>query len=62
MIVRTTLKPDEPLSPEEIMALEALKGRPVVYDEDCPPSTPDQLAAFRRAAAKRNARLREAAQ
>lgn len=28
---------DEPLRPEQIERLRALKNRPIVYDEDCPP-------------------------
>ena len=43
--------------------LEALKDRPIVYDEDCPESTPEELEAFHRAAIERNRRkAREAAE
>jgi len=46
-IVRFTLEPGTPLRPEQIARLDALKDRPIAYDEDCPPSTPEQLRKFR---------------
>ncbi len=36
------------LTPEEIEMLEALKDRPIVFDEDSPELTPEQLAKFKR--------------
>lgn len=57
MIATYTLKPGQPLTPEQIAMLEALKNRPIVYDEDCPESTPEVLEAFHRAAIERNRRL-----
>ena len=53
MIVRKTLRlnlaPRRLLSPEEIAAIEARAPRDedIVYDEDCPPMTPEQLARFK---------------
>ena len=57
MIVRSTLKRGEPLTQEQIERLDALKDRPIVFDEDSPELTPETYAAFKRAAAERNARL-----
>ena len=63
MITRMIIPRDEPLSPEEIAQIEALKDRPIVFDEDCPAPTPETLEAFHRAAIERNRRLaREAAE
>ena len=61
MTVTYELQPGAPLTPEQIRRLDALEDRPIVYDEDCPPSTPEQLERFRRAAHERNRRLREKA-
>ena len=38
---------DEPLRPEQIERLRALKNRPIVYDEDCPELTDEELKEFR---------------
>ena len=38
---------DEPLRPEQIERLRALKNRPIVYDEDCPKLTDEELKEFR---------------
>ena len=35
------------LTPEELAMLEEAEKRPIVYDEDCPKLTPEQLAQFR---------------
>ena len=43
MIVRYTLKRGQPLTPQEIAELEALKDRPIVFDEDCPEMTEEEL-------------------
>lgn len=53
MIVRKTLELDitsrRPLTPEQIAMIEARapKDEDIVYDEDCPPMTEEQLAQFR---------------
>ena len=65
MIVRYTSDPNIPLTPEEIAELDALKDRPIVYDEDCPPLTPESYAGFMRSVVERNRRQlleREAAE
>ncbi|MBR3497735.1 MAG: hypothetical protein IKO05_01935 [Selenomonadaceae bacterium] len=38
---------DEPLRPEQIERLRALKNRPIVYDEDCPELTDEELKEFK---------------
>ena len=48
MIVRKTLIPGTPLTPEQIKRLDELKNCPIVYDEDCPEMTDEQLKQFRR--------------
>ena len=35
-------------TPEELKMLDELDKYPIVYDEDCPRLTPEQLARFRR--------------
>ncbi len=36
------------LTPEQIKRLDDLKNHPIVFDEDCPPMTEEQLKQFRR--------------
>ena len=48
MIVTYTLKRGTPLTPEQIQRLDALKDRPIVFDEDCPEMTEEQLRQFKR--------------
>ena len=48
MIVTYELKPGTPLTPEQIKRLDALKDRPIVFDEDCPEMTDEQLRQFKR--------------
>ena len=48
MIVRKTLIPGTPLTPEQIKRLDELKNYPIVYDEDCPEMTDEQLKQFKR--------------
>ncbi len=56
MIIKYTLDPNIPLTPEEIAEIDALKDRPIVYDEDCPPLTPESYAGFMRSVVERNRR------
>ena len=42
-IIRKFIRPDTPLSPEQLQELEELKKAPIVYDEDCPPLTAEEL-------------------
>lgn len=39
---------DKPLTKKQIKMLEELEARPIVYDEDFPPLTEEQLKNFRR--------------
>lgn len=48
MIVTYKLEPGTPLTPEQIKRLDALKDRPITFDEDCPEMTDEQLKKFRR--------------
>lgn len=48
MTVRYTLKRGQPLTPAQIAELDALQDRPIVFDEDCPETTEEQLRQFRR--------------
>lgn len=38
---------DEPLTEEQHARLRALKNRPIVFDEDCPELTEEELKEFR---------------
>ena len=42
------LRRGQPLTEEEREELRALKDRPIVYDEDCPKLTVEQLKQFKR--------------
>ena len=35
-------------APEQIERIRALKGRPIVFDEDCPKLTEEELHQFKR--------------
>ena len=48
MTVRYTLKRGQGLSPEQMAELDALKNRPIVFDDDCPELTEEQLSRFKR--------------
>ncbi len=47
------LRKGQPLTEEEIEELRALKNRPIVFDEDCPELTDEQLKQFKRVNPKR---------
>ena len=42
------LRKGQPLTEEEREELRALKDRPIVFDEDCPELTEEQLKQFKR--------------
>ena len=51
MIVRKVIDLNAPLTPEQLERLKLLENmtdEDIVYDEDCPPQTPEQLKKFRR--------------
>ena len=51
-----TRKVGEPLTAEEKAEIAALKGRPIVYDEDCPPMSKEQHEEIRYLIRKYNTR------
>ena len=51
MLVTKVIDLNAPLTPEQIERLKLLENMSdddIVYDEDCPPQTPEQLKKFRR--------------
>lgn len=48
MKITFELKPDAELTPEQIKMIEEAAKHPVVYDEDCPETTPEQAKRFHR--------------
>lgn len=42
------LRKNQPLTEEELEEIRALKGRPIVFDEDCPELTEEELREFKR--------------
>lgn len=51
MLVRKVIDISAPLTPEQIERLDALdklSDEDIVFDEECPPQTPEQLKQFKR--------------
>ena len=48
MIITRRRVPGAKPTPEQIAMIEAAKKLPVVFDEDCPPMTDEQLRQFKR--------------
>ena len=48
MIVTYELKPGQKPTPEQIERIREAAKRPIVFDEDCPEMTEEQLKKFRR--------------
>lgn len=48
MIIRKDIDLDKPLTEEQKKMLEKAETMPVVYDEDCPELTAEELSEFRR--------------
>lgn len=46
MIVKKSINVSQPLTEEQKKMLEALKERPVEFDNDCPELTEEELAQF----------------
>ena len=57
MVIKT-LTPEMKLTSEQIKMLEEMRNYPIVYEEDCPETTPEMAEAFRKAAKVRDARKR----
>ncbi len=47
-MVTYILHKNQPLTDEEREEIRALKNRPIVFDEDCPKLTEEQLRQFKR--------------
>ena len=47
-MVTYILRRGQPLTEEELEELRNLKNRPIVFDEDCPELTDEQLKQFKR--------------
>ncbi len=60
MIVRREVDFSKPvkLTDKQVKMLEALKDRPIVFDEDCPELTEEQLKQFKRVSPERQKRFR----
>ena len=58
-IVRTTIYPGQKLTKAQIKRLDALKDRPIVFDEDSPEYTYEELEEMRLAAIKKRAEQRK---
>lgn len=52
MVIKTTLEERGPITPEEIKMLEKAKKLPIVFDEDIPELTEEDLKGFRRVSEK----------
>ena len=48
MMIRKELKPGQKPTPEQIARIREAAKRPIVYDEDCPKMTEEQLRQFKR--------------
>ena len=48
MIVSCSITEDQKLSPEQIAEIREAAKRPIVYDDDCPEMTEEQLRQFKR--------------
>lgn len=59
MIIRKEIDLNEPLTEAQKQMLEALKGRPIEFDEDCPELTDEQLRQFKRISEERQEERRK---
>lgn len=59
MIIRKEIDLNEPLTEAQKQMLEALKDRPIEFDEDCPELTDEQLRQFRRISDERQEERRK---
>ncbi len=48
MVIRKNIDVSKPLSEKQVEMLNALKDRPVEFDEDCPELTEEELKQFKR--------------
>lgn len=59
MIIRKEIDLNEPLTEAQKQMLEALKDRPIEFDEDCPELTDEQLRQFKRISEERQEERRK---
>lgn len=59
MTVYEELNPNDELNEEQIKMLEKMNASPIVFDEDSPELTDEQLEQFRRVAAERREERRK---
>lgn len=59
MIIRKEIDLNEPLTEAQKQMLEALKDRPIEFDEDCPELTDEQFRQFRRISEERQEERRK---
>ena len=55
MDVNYTISKDQKPTPEQILRIREAAKRPIVFDEDCPELTDEQLRRFRRVKPRREA-------
>ncbi|MBD5138766.1 MAG: hypothetical protein HDT21_01365 [Ruminococcus sp.] len=48
MTIKKEIDFNQKLTDEQIKMLEALKSRPIAFDDDCPELTKEELAGFKR--------------
>lgn len=48
MTIKKEIDFNQKLTDEQIKMLEALKSRPLVFDDDCPELTKEELSGFKR--------------
>ena len=54
IVTKTMEEIKKEMTPEKIKEIsEALKYRPIVYDEDCPPQTDEELKMYKRVVPKK---------
>lgn len=57
-MIRKMIYENEPLTPEQIKQIEEADKKPIVFDDDCPELTEEQLREIAVMAAKQRAKRR----
>lgn len=58
VMIRKMIYENEPLTPEQIKQIEEADKKPIVFDDDCPELTEEQLRESAAMAAKQRAKRR----
>ncbi|MDO5787258.1 MAG: hypothetical protein Q4P09_06070 [Phascolarctobacterium sp.] len=58
VMIRKMIYENEPLTPEQIKQIEEADKKPIVFDDDCPELTEEQLREIAVMAAKQRAKRR----